>query len=41
VSDAVEFIDELPRNALGKLIKSELRGWVRAHASANQVKNHA
>jgi acyl-CoA synthetase (AMP-forming)/AMP-acid ligase II len=39
--DAVEFIDELPRNALGKLIKSELRGWVRAHASANQVKSHA
>ncbi len=39
--DAVEFIDELPRNALGKLVKSELRGWVRAHASANQVKSHA
>jgi acyl-CoA synthetase (AMP-forming)/AMP-acid ligase II len=39
--DAVEFIDELPRNALGKLIKSELRGWARAHASAKQVKNHA
>ena len=39
--DVVEFIDELPRNALGKFLKSELRARVRAWAQANPVKKHA
>ena len=39
--DVVEFIDELPRNALGKFLKSELRARVRAWVQANPVKKHA
>lgn len=39
--DVVEFIDELPRNALGKFLKSELRARVRSQAQANPVKKHA
>ena len=43
--DVVEFIGELPRNALGKFLKSELRARVLRQAAAdgqaNQVKKHA